>query len=181
MTANNISKLGLGVVLAAVVLGGIFVYFQFGERPTFDPRNPSARANPTKIWEIGVLLWDDDVFVEFGPFKQKMEELGYAEGVEVNYVIKNAQGDLEVAKEHTRELLADENIDLIAAFNRSYKAFDKSVLTGGGLSKPTIFSNVGSFEAMGLSGLYTSTMNFGLNFTGVVCGNVEFSERRMEI
>ena len=80
-----------------------------------------------------------------------------------------------------RNILQTKVLILSIQWGNHNRGFEKSALKEGTLSIPTVFSNVGNFEAMGLTGVYTPTMNFGLNFTGVVCGNVEFAEQRMEI
>ena len=167
-------------VIGIAIIGGLFIFVSnFLQNPAAP--EDVLQASPSKVWKIGVLVYNDSTFVELGAFQEKMVELGYKEGVDIEYVIKNAEGDTTVSNQHANEFLADESIDLIYSVSQSYKGFDKSTLKEGNLSTPTVFSNVSNFERMGLAGIYTPTMNFGLNFTAVVCGNIEFAERRMKI
>jgi len=171
----------VGIIGAAIIAGISFSIFLFLQNQGSPSEESILQASPPKLWRIGVLVDDADTFVELGAFQEKMEELGHKEGVDVEYVIKNAEDDDEVSKQHAKEFLADDSIDLVYSVAGSYRAFNKTSLSEGGLTKPTVFSNVGNFERMGLVGLYEANMNFGLNFTGVVCGNIEFAQKRMQI
>ena len=86
-----------------------------------------------------------------------------------------------MSKEHASEFFADSSIDIILSLASSYRAFDFKEGELTTLPSKVVFSNVGNFERLGLSGLYSSTINKGLNFTGVICGKVELVTRRMEI
>ena len=86
-----------------------------------------------------------------------------------------------MTKVHANEFLADPSIDIILSLAQSYRGFEFEDGESKALDRRVVFSNVSSFERLGLSGLYSSTINKGLNFTGVICGNVELVERRMEV
>ena len=181
MTTKNIKKFWLSLIVLLVVAAGSFVYLQYGQGPTPTAEKSQVQATSDKVWKIGVMVYEDATFTEFAPFKKKMIELGHEEGGDVEYVIKNAEGDRKVSKEHASEFFADSSIDIILSLASSYRAFDFKEGELTTLPSKVVFSNVGNFERLGLSGLYSSTINKGLNFTGVICGNVELVTRRMEI
>ena len=174
------SYLWIGLI-GLVVLGGVVIFAVQNSLNSGKSSSTSVQAAPTKVWKIGVLINKDTTFSQFSAFKEKMVELGHEEGKDIEYTIKNAKGDLEVSKIHVAEFLAEKKMDILYSPDNTYKAFDRSTLLDGSLSIPTVFSNVGSFENMGLSGEYTQKLNYGLNFSGVMCGNIEFHGRRMEL
>ena len=165
----------------ALIAAGAFVYIQFGPGGTRTAGKSEVQAGSGKIWKIGIMLPKDEVFPEFGAFKKKMEDLGHQEGGDVEYFIKNADDDEVTLKKHANEFLADASLDVIVAFAQAYKGFEFVPGDSKRLNKRVVFSNVSNFERLGLSGLYSATINKGLNFTGVICGNVELVDRRMEI
>jgi len=166
-------------VIAGVLSAGAFVYLQYGQSPTVE--KPKAIAGSEKVWRIGIALDKDKDYDQVGPFQKKMEDLGHKEGVDVEYVLKNAKGDKGARTQNIKDLLADESLDIIYSVAGSYKGFEFKEGEAQRFSTKVVFSNVANFERLGLSGLYSPTMNAGQNFTGVVCGNVEFITLRMEL
>ena len=109
----------LGLLTLVLIAGTVVLILQYSKSSSTIPEPTTLQAAPPKVWKIGVLVYDDRNFSEYGPFKQKMEELGHKEGADVEYVVKNAGGDRKVAKQHAEEYLADESIDLIYSVGQS--------------------------------------------------------------
>ena len=173
------------IAVLIVVVVGAFGYLQYGQKSIAEPQAPQTQipvqAEVAKVWRIGVAMWKDKDIDQWGPFQRKMEALGHKEGVDVEYVVKNAKEDKALRKQHIQELLADESLDIVYSIASSFRGFEFKKGEPQQFSTKVVFSNIANFERLGLTGLYSPTMNVGGNFTGVLCGNVEFVKLRMEL
>ena len=171
----------LGLLTLVLIAGTVVLILQYSKSSSTIPEPTTLQAAPPKVWKIGVLVFQDSTLVELGAFQQKMEDLGHTEGGDIEYVIKNAKGDNEISKQHNAEFFADKSFDLVLSLAQSYRGFNFKGKEDQSLVTKTVLSNVSNFEPLGLSGLYSPTMNEGRNFTAVLCGNVDFVGKRMEL
>ena len=150
-------KLYLSIgLLGIVIIGGVLAFNSL--------KSSDEILVQGEMWRIGVLIDEDATFPEFRAFKEKMVELGHEEGKDIEYIVKNAKGDNAARKTNADAFLEEKNVDIIYAPSASYRGFSETTLLDGSLSIPTVFSNIGSFEKMGLTGDYHSGLNADLNF-----------------
>src|SRR4030042_4029968 len=65
-----------------------------------------------KVYKVGLLQMAPSVAENMQGFKQGMEELGYKEGVNIEYTYRDANGDLKKLDQYAKELV-DLKPDLI--------------------------------------------------------------------
>jgi putative ABC transport system substrate-binding protein len=128
-----------------------------------------------KVYTIGLLQFAPIVSQNMDGFKAGMEELGYKEGANVNYVYRDAQGDLAKVKEYAGEL-ASLAPDLI--FTNTSPATQVMMQATEGTTIPVIFSMVA--DPIG-AGFVDSVQSSGNNLSGTSCAYVEIAAKRLEI
>ncbi len=127
-----------------------------------------------KIFQLGILTSSDMQLDTVEGFKEKMAQLGYTEGINMNYDIQNPRGDRNLTKKMAKDLVA-KNLDLYVSFSTTATKAMQEAQTGTGAK--IVFGDVGAYTELGLE----SIRNPAKNITGVTTGKVELSGKRMEI
>src|SRR3989344_3867017 len=126
----------------------------------------------SKRYKIGILIHNPPVHnANIEGLKAGLLKLGYEEGKNVEYILKNANADLSLV-----DKLADELVLLqpdIIVTPSTPGAFSLKQKTA---SIPIVFLDVGT-----IAGLVQNTKAPEANFTGVIGGTSEFAGKRLEI
>jgi putative tryptophan/tyrosine transport system substrate-binding protein len=128
-----------------------------------------------KVYTIGLLQFAPIVSQNMDGFKAGMEELGYREGVNVNYVYRDAQGDLNKVTEYAQELAVLKPNLIFVNTSPATKAIMKAT---EGTTIPVIFSMVA--DPIG-AGFVQSVRSSGNNLSGTSCAYVEIAAKRLEV
>ncbi|MDO8522909.1 MAG: ABC transporter substrate-binding protein [bacterium] len=98
------------VLLIIIVLGAVYSVYNFGGQ------NQPAPA--VKNYKIGLLMINKDVGNDnLNGFKSKFETLGYKEGVNVEYIIRNAGADRDAILKAQSAEMNSVGVDIILAFS----------------------------------------------------------------
>lgn len=133
---------------------------------------PSSSA-AQKVYRIGALIADDAFKSAFEGFKQKMAAIGYIEGRNVLYDLKNAEGD-RAALENMAQKLVQDKPDLIVTSSTTATAPVAKFSTGSGI--PVVFLSAGNPLAFVKS--YASSGN---NLTGISTATIDLTAKRLEL
>lgn len=158
------SKIILIAIIA--VVGGIGALFQYSP----------FRAQPPKIFNIGVVRTPPALDPAWDGFKEKMGTLGYVEGKNVNYTVIEAGKDLLETKMKIAELLGAK-IDLIYTMGVLPTRAAKEVTAEKNPNLPVIFGVVS--DPVG-GKLVAALSGSGNNLTGVTPANELISPKRVE-
>lgn len=125
---------------------------------------------PVKKYLVGALIGQDAHIPAFDGFKEKMTELGYTEGSNITYEIRNGKGDSKLVSQYAKELIS-KNPDVIVTSSTSAT---KPVID---LTKtiPIVFLAAGNTDS-----LVKSTPFSGANITGISTGESDISGKRLE-
>ncbi len=96
---------------------------------------------------------------------EKMTQLGYTEGINMNYDLQNPKGDRNLTKKLAQDLVA-KKLDLYVSFSTTSTKAMQAAQTGTGAK--IVFGDVGNHMELGLESL----RNTGKNITGVTAANV---------
>ncbi|KKT40928.1 hypothetical protein A2W54_01035 [Candidatus Giovannonibacteria bacterium RIFCSPHIGHO2_02_43_13] len=151
------------IVLIAIILIGVFVFFQYVYN--------QANVEPMKKYKVGLLIHNPPVQnANIEGLKAGMRELGYEEGKNIEYILEDASADIGLIGKLADELIA-EKPDLIATPSTpGALAFKKNT------SIPIVFIDVGA-----VSDLVKNVNVPEANVTGVIGGTSEFAGKRLEI
>ena len=131
------------------------------------------KSEVEKVYKIGLLQMAPTVSENIEGFKQGMSELGYKEGVNVNYIYRDAKGDLELLKSYAQELV-DMKPDLI--FVNTSPATD--ILKQKTQDIPIVYSMVADPVKAG----FVKTMkSSGNNLTGTSCAYIDMAPKRLQV
>ncbi len=133
-----------------------------------------VKETPAKIFKIGILTASDQQISSIEGFKEKMADLGYQEGKDVEYILENPKGDRNLTKKLAEDLI-DKNFDIYVPFSTTATKAMQDAQKG--TSARIIFGDVGNYAELGLESL----RNPGKNITGVTSGKLDLSEKRMEL
>lgn len=152
----------INVLFFAIIVGGIVIgFYYFGS--TF-------RGVPRR-YKVGLFIHNPPVHkANIEGFKAGMRELGYEEGKNIEYILKDANTNLDIVDKLAEELLA-EKPDLIAV-----PSTPGALALKKNASIPIVFIDVGT-----ISGLVKNINAPEANITGVVGGTSEFAGKRLEI
>jgi len=154
------------VIIALVMVLGIFWWQQSIEKKT---------KSETKVYHVGLLQMAPTVAENMEGFKLGMEELGYKEGVNIEYTYRDADGDLTKLDEYAKELV-DLKPDLIFVNTSPATAAIKKATEGTDI--PVVFSMVADpFRA----GFIKTIESSGNNLTGTGCAYIAIAPKRLEI
>lgn len=153
------------VVLAfVVVIAGIFA-------SSWDYWKQLLRLEALRKYKVGLFIHNPPVHnANIDGFKSGMRELGYEEGKNIEYILKNANTNLDIIDKLADELLA-EKPDLIAV-----PSTPGALALKKNISIPIVFIDVGA-----LSDLVKNINAPEANVTGVIGGTSEFAGKRLEI
>ena len=151
------------IVLIAIVLIGAFVFSQYVYN--------QAGVEPARKYKIGLLIHNPPVQnANIEGLKAGMLELGYEEGKNIEYILKDASANLDLIGKLADELLA-EKPDLIAV-----PSTPGALALKKNTSIPIVFIDVGA-----VSDLVKNINAPEANITGVIGGTSEFTGKRLEI
>ena len=153
----------MGVAVAAVNLGYVSI-------PDF------LRATPSVPKRIGIIVPAPVIAAYKDGFVEGMKELGYDEGKNVIYDIREAGGDAQKIAQAVQELTSANDIDLIFALTDS-AARSKEALEKAGKQTPVVFVGVEDPVAAKLVASYQSSGN---NVTGIVGGLAAVTAKKLE-
>ena len=139
----------------------------------FEPLINPCWAQRQKIYRIGALVADDLFLPAIDGFKQRMGELGYAEGKNVTYNLQNAKGDRNAVR-NLAEILVRGKPDLIVTSSTT-AAVPVANLTRG-TNIPVVFLSAGN--PLRLVKSYSSSGN---NLTGISSSSADLTGKRMEL
>lgn len=158
--------------ILAILAGLIVIVFIFGiifwQLTRVSPEKP-------KVYHIGLLQMAPTVAENMEGFKMGMAELGYQEGVNVNYTYRDAEGDLTKLEEYAKELVAMKP-DLIFVNTSPATKVIKEKTTGTGI--PVVFSMVADAVR---AGFVQSMESSGNNLTGTICAYIDIAAKRLEV
>jgi putative tryptophan/tyrosine transport system substrate-binding protein len=128
-----------------------------------------------ETYKIGILqLVDVLADVEEG-FKAGMTDLGYTEGEKVNYLQRNAQGNMDDLQRFAHEFV-DEKVDLIVSITTPSSVTAMKASEGTGI--PVVFIMVSDPVGAGLVEHLTKP---GGRVTGIIDGDMETVGKRLEL
>jgi putative ABC transport system substrate-binding protein len=128
-----------------------------------------------KVYHIGLLQFAPSVAENMQGFKMGMAELGFTEGVDVEYTYRDANGDLAKVEQFAKELVAAKP-DLIFVNTSPATAAIKKATEGTGI--PVVFSMVADPLA---AGFIKSVESSGKNMTGTGCAYITIAPKRVEL
>ena len=151
--------------LLIIITAGIMLFFE---------RKKQAEIKP-KVYTVGLLQMAPTVAENMEGFKQGMAELGYKEGVDINYIYRDAEGDLPKLDQYAKELVLKKP-DLI--FVNTSPATEKIKKLTENTDIPVVFSMVADPLR---AGFVKSRQSSGNNLTGTSCDYIDIAPKRLEI
>jgi putative tryptophan/tyrosine transport system substrate-binding protein len=153
-------------IIVIVVLAAIGAYFWLM------PKSPNTETK--KVYHIGILSGLDFFADTIDGFKEKMTELGYAEGQNIIYDVQKKNFDMTVYDTVLKKFVADK-VDLIFVFPT--EASQQAKLDTEGKDIPVVFANAFTDD----TGLINSVKEPGGNITGVRWVGPDLALQRFEI
>lgn len=152
-------------VLATVGLGVLVWFYRGGFSPV---------SRETKPYRVAVVLLGGAYHQALNGLKDEMKNLGYVDGKDILYYVKDTNGDQDALTTAAKELLK-ENPDLFYAISTPATTRVQKVVDG---RLPIVFNIVGDPVGAGLVASFSSSQN---NLTG--CSNLSsaLSGKRLEI
>lgn len=160
-------KIIIATVILAAVGAGIFVWLY---------RTPPAAPVPTeeKVYKIAIVLLGGAYQEAVDGLIDELQKLGYTEGENILYYIKDTQGDQEAIASATQELLK-ENPDLFYAVSTPVTTRVWKVV---GDKLPIVFNIVGDPIGPGFAKSFSSSET---NLTGCTNLSAQLSGKRLEV
>lgn len=132
-------------------------------------------GNSDKVWHVGVLSGMSFFADTEDGFRQKMAELGYAEGKNIVYDSRKMTGYDQAAYQAALKDFRDNKVDLVLVFPTEASQEAKAAMKGTGI--PVVFANVFTED----TGLIESVRQPGGDITGVRWGGPDLALQRYEI
>ena len=152
----------INILFLVIIAGGAAVWlYYFG--PTFQ--------GAPKHYRIGVLIEQDLLVANFDGFKAGMEEVGYKESQNTEYIVKNPKADVNLRHKYEDEIISAKPDLIVAASTPAAKEFsDKR------LSIPVLFIDIGS-----TAGVVENLAYPEANVTGILSGTADLAGKRLEM
>lgn len=154
--------------LAILAIAGAVFYSQVIQKS----QQPTTPSQPPK--RLAILVAGNPMLSVVDGIKDGLKELGYNEGKEVVYELKNPKGDNELMKKMAQEMVASKP-DLLVSVSTSATTTLQEANKETGL--PSVFVDVQNIQKLNIKSFDKPG---GLR-TGVVADNVRLLEKRMEI
>lgn len=164
MNKKSIFSIILVVIILAIVAGFAWQRYMI--------KTPITK---TKIFQVGLLQFAPIVSQNIDGFKIGMDERGYKEGVNINYIYRDAQGNLDLLKQYATELVALKPDMIFVNTSPATKLIKE--LTAF-TSIPVVFSMVADPV---LAKFVNSMENSGNNMTGTSCAYIDIAPKRLEV
>lgn len=129
----------------------------------------------SKVYQIGIVLPDDEWASSVFGLKEGMKGLGYEEGREVVFFLDNAKGDKSRVSETTKKFIADKVDAIYTVTNTALKIVVEATRPS---KMPVVF---GSASGPVESGLVPGYATPDTHVTGVTSGSIELVAKRLEI
>lgn len=157
------STKAITITLATIVLIGGFMFFQY----VYD----KVGTEREQKYKIGLLIHNPPVHnPNIEGFKAGMRALGYEDGKNVEYILKDASAKLDQIDQFADELLAAKPDLIVSPSTPGALALKKNALV------PIVFIDAGA-----VSDLVKNITAPEANVTGVTGGTSEFAGKRLEI
>lgn len=154
------------LILAGIAIGSVYGWRRYAA---------TQPAPEMKKFKVGLLQFAPIVSQNMDGFKAGLKELGYQEGTDIEYIYRDAQGDLDAVKRFADEL-AHMKLDLIFANTSPATAAIKEATADTGV--PVVFSMVA--DPIGAK-FVQNVVSSGNNLTGTSCAYIEIAAKRLEI
>jgi putative ABC transport system substrate-binding protein len=132
-----------------------------------------SRTDAQKAYRIGALVAEEQFVPAIDGFKKRMAELGYVEGKNIVYDLRNAGGDQNTAAKMA-ELLVQQKPDIIVTSSTSATVPVAQATRGSDL--PVVFLSAG--DPLRLVKSYASSGN---NLTGISSSSFDLTGKRIEL
>jgi len=139
-----------------------FIFFQY----TYNQTN----VEPLRKYKIGIIINNDVQMPNVDGFKSKMKELGYIDGANTEYIIKNAQNKPDLQIKYPEEIIAAKS-DMIVVLSPAVAVN----LSKQNPSVPVLFMDIDP-ETLIKDKAYPEK-----NITGVSAGFLDFAGKRVEV
>jgi len=149
-----------------LVIGGVSAYFLYN--------NALPKPKIVVPKRIVVLLASDLQITGVEGLRAGLKDLGYIEGENIVFEVKNPKGDRDLTKTMAKEIIASKP-DLIISLSTSASSAVKDANKDAAL--PIVFADVGNFQELGIENIQRP----GGFITGVVVDNVPAAPKRMDI
>jgi len=155
-------KKAIIVFSAALILVTGFIFFQY----TYNQTN----VEPLRKYKIGIIINNDVQMPNVDGFKSKMKELGYIDGANTEYIIKNAQNKPDLQIKYPEEIIAAKS-DMIVVLSPAVAVN----ISKQNPSVPVLFMDIDP-ETLIKDKAYPEK-----NITGVSAGFLDFAGKRVEV
>jgi len=156
-----------GFLIVVIVLGAAYTYYNYSAQKT-------QPAQQTKSYKVGMLIVDKDVRAgTMEIFKASMNKLGYVEGVNVEYIVREAVGEkANMLNQYAKEL-NEAGLDVvITGATSSTKPFKDLA----DLKTPVMSLSLGSLE-----GIIANPIAPEGFITGVKDGSLGYNSKRLSL
>lgn len=159
----------LPVLILSLVLIIVAVGFN-----TFSSLKPLEKRQQPPLKRLGLLLASDLQTSTVDGIKEGLKQLGYVEGENILYDIKNPKGDRELTKKLASDIVASKPDVMIPVSTTATTAI---LEVNKDANLPTIFVDVGNIKSLKIADL----RHPGGNITGIASDSLAVSGKRMEI
>ncbi len=152
----------INILFLVIIVGGAAAWFYYF--------GPTFQGAPKK-YKVGILIEQDLFLANVDGFKSAMAGLGYNEGRNIEYTLKNAKADEKLRRRQEDEIIAAKPDLIVAASTPAAKEFsDKR------LSTPVLFIDIGS-----TAGIVENIARPEANVTGILSGTADLAGKRLEM
>jgi len=132
-------------------------------------------AAASKVYQVGIVLPDNEWASSVVGLKEGMKALGYEEGKDIVYSLDNAKGDKTRVSETAKKFVADKLDAIYTVTNTALKVVVEATRAS---KTPVVF---GSASGPVESGLVQGYATPNTHVTGVTSGSIELVAKRLEI
>lgn len=133
----------------------------------------AAPAEAQKVYRIGGLVANDQFLPAVEGFKKRMADLGYTEGKNIKYEVRNAQGDRDALRKFAQKLVQNKPDVIVTSSTTATVPVAKAT---EGTDLPVVFLSAGNPLRF-----VKSYLSSGNNLTGISTSSIDVTEKRMEL
>ena len=149
------------------ILGFIIIFF------AFVPLFLSNDVTTNKPYQVGILISGSERLTKLEGVKKGLQDLGFIEGIHIEYFVKNSNHDLAQMKKYAEEL-AQDNYDVIIAGG----AIEATYLKKTEGSTPVVFLGVAAVTELDL---VKNLQQPEGKMTGLDNGHIDLSAKRLQL